>query len=251
MAAFQAVRRIVDADRWWAILDELDVTQDPERVRELELPLEELISTLVRLRISDPTAQTADEHTERQRHTVEAMLAHLGDIGTSDQRRGRIAYARWLVDDLVDPDLARVLASARDLSLVPAVAAVQSAGPHRRDDVEVLDLLLRLSAALGIDRLEDALRRADHRAGWARQQALGLALDLRRARRVAASATLEMAPDAPAEEAVHRFLGSRQEDLDRVQRLLASTEATAPDSLDALAVTARAVRTAIERPRPR
>ena len=251
VAAFQSVRRIVDADRWWAVLDELDATQEPDRVRELELPLEDLISTLVRLRISDPTAQTTDEHTERQRHTVEAMLAHLGDIGTSDQRRARIAHARWLVDDLVDTDLARVLASARDLTLVPAVAAVQSVATRRRDDVEVLDLLLRLSASLGIDQLEDALRRADHRTGWSRQQALGLSLDLRRARRVAASATLDLAPDAPVEKAVHRFLATRQEDLDRIQRLLASVEATSPDSLDALAVTARAVRTAIERPRPR
>ncbi|MFW5933256.1 MAG: NAD-glutamate dehydrogenase domain-containing protein, partial [Actinomycetota bacterium] len=117
VATFQWVRHIIDADRWWAALDQLDATQEAERVRELELPLEELLAILTRTLASDPTAPTSPRGIEAQRRVAHALIDNLGDVGTSDQRRARLAHMNWLVDDLVEPDLARLLAAARDLSL--------------------------------------------------------------------------------------------------------------------------------------
>ncbi len=249
VATFQTVRYIIDADRWWEALDDLDATQEPERVRELELPLEELLAALTRILASDPNAPTDPDGIRNQRHVAQALLEHLGDVGTPDQRRARTAHVRWLVDDLVEPSLARVLAAARDLGLVPDVAAVRAQLPDRDDELAILEVLLRLGAALGIDRLEDALRRADHLEGWSRQQRLGLALDLRRARRAASATALATAGSVTrADELAAGFIEPRRREVDRALRLIGQAESDAPESLDALAVAARAVRQAIERP---
>ena len=247
VATFQIVRRILDADRWWAALDELDATQEPERVRELEMPLEELLAVLTRTLASDPNAPTGPQGIRVQQGVAQALLDNLGDVGTSDQRRARLAHVRWLVDDLVEPDLARVLAAARDLGLVPDVAAVRAMLADVEDGLVILEVLLRLGAALGIDRLEEVLRRADHLEGWARQQRLGLALDLRRARRAASATALAAHPTGTADQIVGQFIEPRRREVERALRVISQAEADAPESLNAAAVAARAVRQAIER----
>ncbi|MFP4149645.1 MAG: NAD-glutamate dehydrogenase domain-containing protein, partial [Nitriliruptoraceae bacterium] len=179
-AALQAAIHIVDAQHWWARLDELQDAHDPARLRELELPVEELVVTLARVLLTDPTAPAPQAATGTQRPMAERVLAGLGQLGTRTQRRARAAHARWLVDDLVEPDLAHLLAGARDLTLIPDVAAVQASLRTGVDDLVVADVLLQVSERLGIDRLEEALRRTGAAGGWARRERLGLSMDLRR-----------------------------------------------------------------------
>ncbi len=277
-AALQAAIHIVDAGRWWSRLDELTDAHDPARLRELELPLEELVLTLARILLTDPTAPDPLEAAEEQRATATRLLEGLHGLGTTGQRQARNAHVRWLLDDLVEPDLTHLLADARDLALVPDVVAVRSLLPADPGELRIADALLRLSERLGIDRLEEALRRVDARSGWARRERLGLAMDLRRARRSAAVLTLQplaaRAPEGTGAAAagatagrgfaatgdgtevaqvsalVDTFLAARRAHLERTRETVAAAEAADTGSLDALGVAARAVRETIER-RPR
>ncbi|MEX2548926.1 MAG: NAD-glutamate dehydrogenase domain-containing protein [Nitriliruptoraceae bacterium] len=255
----QATRHIVDADRWWAMLDELATEQEPARLRELELPLEELVTTLTRVLLTDPTAPPPEATADHQHAIATELLRSLDRLGSSAQRRARTAHARWLVDDLVEPELARFLAGARDLALVPDVASVRGNLPSDPGDQPVADALLRLSERLGIDRLEDALRRAEGGGEWARRQRLGLGMDLRRARRAAAVSALTRTPVGTAtdivgttgsEAAVERFLEGRREPLERAWETITAAESADVAGLEALGVAARTVRETIER-RPR
>ncbi len=252
----QATRHIVDADRWWTMLDELATEQEPSRLRELELPLEELVTTLTRVLLTDPTAHSPEDAADQQHAIATELLASLDQLGTTGQRRARTAHARWLVDDLVEPELARFLAGARDLALVPDVAAVRGALPSDPGDRPVADALLRLSEQLGIDRLEDALRRSEGGGEWARRQRLGLGMDLRRARRAAAVSALTRTPvgvdsdivgTTGSEAAVERFLEGRRAPLARAWQTIAAAESAESGGLEALGVATRTVRETIER----
>ena len=270
----QAAVHIVDAHRWWDRLASLQEGHDPARLRELELPLEELVITLARVLLTDPTAPDPEVAAVEQRAIASRLLTELDHLGTRTQRRARTAHLHWLADDLVEADLAQLLACARDLALVPDVAAVAAALPTDRSsapaETTITDVLLQLSEKLGIDRLEEALRRAPTRSAWTQRERLGLLMDLRRARRAATITALSVpAPSQPAAdllaeppeatggptsaEAVERFLAGRRHHLERTRATVAAAEAvtTADDPqssvLDALGVAARAIRETIER----
>jgi glutamate dehydrogenase len=259
-AALQAAVQIADAQRWWARLDDLQEGHDPARLRELELPIEELVLTLARVLLTDPTAPEPAEAAAMQAATASRVRDGLDRLGTRAQRRARAAHVRWLLDDLVEPDLAHVLAGARDLALVPDVAAVQGSLQVGVDDLAITDVLLQLSERLGIDRLEEALRRVDARSGWARRERLGLAMDLRRARRTAAvialsaalvrddgSSSAAAASEVDVADVVDRFLHARREHLERARDTITEAESSEGWGLDALGVATRAVRQTVER----
>jgi glutamate dehydrogenase len=253
--AIQAAIHIVDAERWWTRLDALDGHHDPARRRELELPLEELVVTLARVLLTDPTAPDPIDAAQEQRHIADHLLATLDGLGTRGQRRARSAHARWLADDLVEPDLARLLAAARDLALVPDVAAVRRHLPAHLTEAAAADALLQLSDRLGVDRMEETLRRVDVRSSWARRERLGLSMDLRRARRAAAVAVLSGTAEGGGDPddisaTIERWLEGRQEHLQRTRETVAAAASAEHHQLDALAVAARAIRETVER-RPR
>ena len=244
--AFQAVRLVIDADRWWGYLDVLDATQEPARVRELESPVEELLATLTRVVISDPTVSSLEDIADAHAQVAEVILDGVSELGTLEQRRARIAHTRWLVDDLVEPALARFLASTRDLTLTPDVAAVRRVTGPGRSDAEIVDALLRVGEALDIDRLTDALRRGEPEPGWGRRQRIGLSMDLRRARRAAVAELLSSDPTLTADEAVDAWLAPREGHVSETRAVVADAVVAGYGNTDALGVAARRVRETVE-----
>jgi glutamate dehydrogenase len=248
--AAQVARDIIDADRWWAALDALEHDQEPERVRELEQPVELLLQTLTAVILEDslvPGAVQPASRTVRTRAVVDAMLEEAGTLGTEQQRSARAAHSRWLVDDLIDPDLARFLACARDLALAPDAVAVLDTIDGERAAGPVLDALLRLGDALGIDRLEDGLRRAAPEGYWDARQRRGLAADLRRRRREAAIVALRGTPPGEERAGVASFLAARSVALTRVRATLQDLDSHDRGDLDGIAVVERALRALIDR----
>jgi glutamate dehydrogenase len=245
--AYNAARATFGADRWWDWLDAHEASHPPDRILELETPLRTLLTAVTATLLTEPLPADATSLVERDRPVAQALTAGLMGLGTADQRRARVAHARWLIDDLVDPDLARLLASARDLAMVPDVAQVLSAGSQPRRAVDVADTFLRLGDGLGIDRLEDLLARVNPTTVWGRRQRTGLTADLRRARRDATETALAAAPDLPEAEAVERFLAVRGPAVDRARAVIAEAERSDPDRLDAAGVAARTIWDAIER----
>ncbi len=245
--AYNAARATFGADRWWDWLDAHEVSHPPDRILELETPLRTLLTAVTANLLTEPLPADATALVERDRPVAEALIAGLMGLGTADQRRARVAHARWLVDDLVDPDLARLLASARDLAMVPDVAQVLTAGARPRRAVDVADTFLRLGDGLGIDRLEDLLARVMPTTVWGRRQRTGLTADLRRARSDATETALAACPDLPEAEAARRFLDERAPAVDRARAIIAEAERSDPDRLHAAGVAARTIWDAIER----
>lgn len=196
LAAFQAARLGLDADRWWAELDALELTHGPDRVRDLEPHVEQLLATWTRIGLLSNEPDTIALVTG-WRHTRTVVTGESTTIGSEGSRRARDAHARWLIDDLVEPTLARRLADAPLLALVPDIAATA----ERLGSVPpavVADTMVRVGERLGLDRLEQGLHRFTTGSHWARAQRLGLLDDLRRIRRRATRLALITDPADPA-----------------------------------------------------
>ncbi|MTV27562.1 NAD-glutamate dehydrogenase [Nitriliruptoraceae bacterium ZYF776] len=245
--AYRTARATVDAPRWWAAVDALerDGLQDAGRIREHHELIDRLVADVTATVLTDPASADPAAVVERDRPVVEVLLAGAFELGTGTQRRARLAHARWLVDDLVDADLARFLACARDLATVPDVAAVAAVTP--RSAADVADVAFRLGDHLGVDRLEEQLRREQPSEPWARRQQRGLSRDLRRLRRDAAAAAFLATPDVEVAEVVERFLADRDRAVSRALKVVEEAEHGDRHGLDAIAVAARAVREAVDR----
>jgi glutamate dehydrogenase len=239
----------VDADRRWAAVEALVDTHDPERLRELADVVDDLVVDLTTSLLVDPLL-TRDPSAllERDRDVATALIDEGLRLGSGTQQRARVAHARWLVDDLVDPDLAAFLALAPDLSVIPDVAVLTATTGRSASDVA--DIAFRLDEQLALDRLAHQLQRVPLGDGWARRQHRGVERDLRRLRRDAAAAALASddgsAGDVTAEALVTRFVADHAGPLERAHGTVAQLERDTA-SLDAVAVALRAIRDAVER----
>jgi glutamate dehydrogenase len=245
VTAYWIARDALDADRYFTAADLTD--HEPARRRELAATIEQTVAGV--------TAGLVDRtETERDPESVAVQLGEVVqeiaepvfDLGNTDQRRARQAHARWLMDDLVEPELARFLASGPDLVLVPQAAEAIALLGDSRQATATLDCLLRIGAALGIERLEELLARVRPTDPWAQRQRDGIAADLRRARRIAAVAALAGGPRLEVTEAVERFLADQGHARARIQRVLDEASAGDGPVLDAIAVAARTVRAAVD-----
>jgi glutamate dehydrogenase len=238
--AWEAARQVLDADQHAAALEELAEAQSPERLNELHGHLHDLLAHTTATLLADPGLETPTQLIARDRKVARTLAPELLTAGTEDQRRARVAHARWLVDDLVPPDLARFIACARDLIIVPDVAVVAEALPER-EIVDLADAFLRLGAELGIDELELALERVDTTDPWARRQRRGLETDLRRLRREASATALRLWPDHDEPAAVEALVRDRAGRVRRARSLINEVASGDPLPLDGVAVATRAV----------
>jgi glutamate dehydrogenase len=245
--AYGVARAVFDSGRWWELLDAHQASHSPERLLELEAPLRVLLTAVTATLLTEPLPADVAQLVARDRPVAQALRAGLMELGTTNQRRARVAHARWLVDDLVDPELARLLASARELPMVTDVAQVLAAATRPRRAVDIADAFLRLGDGLGIDRLEDLLTRITPSTPWGRRQRAGLLSDLRRARRDAAEHAIAAHPDLSEAEAATRFLAARTVAIERSHGVIAEAEHSDPGRLDAAGVGARSIWDAIER----
>ncbi|MFA9430810.1 NAD-glutamate dehydrogenase [Egicoccus sp. AB-alg2] len=243
--AYFVAREVVRAAHWWDLLEQAQSLHDPQRALELEQIVDRLVARVASTVLLDPLLRTPTSLLERDRPVADELLDNMLDLGTPSQRRARVAHARWLVDDLVDPELARFLACAGDLAMIPDVAYVLSRAAGKRNPSDVADAFLRLGETLHVDRIEQALERAAVHTPWARRQRGGLANDMRRLRREATLTALERFPDDPESEAVQQFLVERPSALERIRTVV--KQADGQESLDAIAVAVRTIRDAIER----
>jgi glutamate dehydrogenase len=245
--AYMIARDALDADDWWAMLDALEVDNDPERIDELTQALERLVAAVATGVVRHPALRSdPDSLAGRIGEVVKQLRASASELGSDAQRLARSAYIRWLIDDLVEPELARFLGMARDLGLVPEIADVVVDLEGRRDASEVADAFLRVGEALKVEALEEMILRVDVKDAWAHRQRDGIRSDLRRIRRDAARMALLAHPDQAADEAVAEHV---DEWAPQIATIVTMIDAIDPEatSLDALAVCARAVHQIVER----
>jgi glutamate dehydrogenase len=242
VVAYRIARTCLQAEQRWEQLELLEQTHDPQRVRELETPLHRVLGAVTSSLLTDPQELDPLQALDRIGKVASELIGGMLQLGTTEQRRGRIGHARWLVDDLVDPDLARFLACASDLAMIPDVARVMDLLGDDRAATDVADAFLRLGDALGIDRLEALLERLPATVGWSRRQKRGLATDLRRSRGDAALLAMRAHGGRSEQEAVVRFVTSRADQIARAARVIDEAERAEEAPLDAIAVAVRQVR---------
>jgi glutamate dehydrogenase len=244
VVAHRIARTVLDASRLWALVDEMETTHDTQRVRDVDDDLEATIRAITTGLVDDPRIRAEpDALLDRLEGVYTDLHAQLVDLGTSAQRRARAAHLTWLVDDLVDPELAHVLAVARDLRVLPEVAdVVASTG---RDPSDVMNVFLLIGEQLAIDELEALTSRIHPQGTWQQRQTDGIVGDLRRARHDAAVAALRDHPNGTPAEVVARFVDTRRDALDRARRVVSQLDQGHPSLADAIAVGARMVRRAL------
>ncbi len=246
--AYRVAREVIDAPRWWDLLDLAIGEHDPARLLELEHQVDQLVADLTITLLTDPGLADPTALLARDRPVAEVLVERLLTLGTAEQQRGRMAHARWLIDDLIDPDLARLLACARDLALIPDVAIIASSAPGDRPPDAVAGAALLMGARLGLDQLESALTRVEVTEAWQRRQHAGLASDLRGLRRAATLSALRARPSTTAGEAVEGWVADRAGAVERARRIAGQAAADHAHGLDAVAVAARAVRDVLAEP---
>ncbi len=247
VVAYRLARGAIDAPELWRRIDGLDTSHDTSGPDELLAGVERVLVAVTTGLVTHPRIHSDPAGLALDLGRVATQLrASLLDLGTADQRHARNAYARWLRDDLVEPELATFLAIASDLTSLPEVTDVTVA--ERLDPSLVADVFLRVGEGLAVDRLEDLLARLKPEGVWARRQRDGVAAELRRARRDATMLVLRSHDLAHAAHAVEQFVSSRQAELDRVARIVRDLTPGERLTLDGVAVAARAVTDAIHRP---
>ena len=240
IAAYWAAREVGDGDRWWRGVEDLGEVLDPERQLDLKARVDSLVEALMRIYLDDPLVPDVAAIIARDRRTFDDVRQRLSDLGTDAQRRGRIAQAQGLTDDLVTPDLADVLSSITVLTMVPDAAAV--ARDSGADAAGVVDAMVTVGDALGIDTLGMVLRRITPQGSWQRRQHHGLLADLRRLRRRAVETALADGPDSTsAGDALEQWLAANAPRVQQTLDLTRSVETIEPPSLDAVAVAVRAI----------
>jgi glutamate dehydrogenase len=250
VAAYWVAREVTDAADAWDRLDALAGVLAPDRQLVLKQEIDALVAELTRTYLNEPELDDLAAMIERDRPVVSALRHELMDIGTATQRQRRVDRANTLMDDLVDPDLATYLACAGDLSLGPGVAAVVrssgDAGVHPPS--AVADAFLRLSSALGVDRLRRVLDRIEPEGRWARWQHGGLLTELSHVQREAVGRAFADAPTLPEAQAVQRFLDQHGDAVEHAIDLIREVESDDDPSLDAVGVAVRTLRRAAASP---
>ena len=214
-----------------------------ERRREAESALALTVQALGAVLLRRPITAAS---VTAGRVVLETMRGALdgGEIGPESRRVARAATRDMLEDNLVAPDVAHLLAMAPDLWVAPVLLRLAVDAPDL-DVPAATDVILRTNAALGLDRLEQALDRdLSLEDRWARLQAWGVRTDIEEVRWLAAASILA-GGTGPA--AVEAFLDDRRARVRAATELIAAVDRTRPTRLDAVAVSVRAVRDALMR----
>ena len=173
-----------------------------------------------------------------------AAFAELAGViataGPDDWRAHRTAVADALVEQGVDPDLARSHAWQPELTHSPDIAQVAQITGRSLQDVAATSSWSASSctstpSSSGVFALKSESR-------WERWAALAMEDDLMAVRREVAERVLLAAPDSPVEEAVELYLATRSETYERLNRLLGGLDGDIEVGLAALTVALRQVR---------
>ncbi len=242
LAATLAAWHVVDVSRWWTEMDVVDTMLPPERTHPLATELARLVMGIARRYLDDPLLPDVHAVVERDGETFEALRTTLPRAGTPARARRHRAAAGRLVDDLVDPDLADVLAGSGDLGLVVDIAA--AARDLDADPAVVTDAMFRIASTLGLDRLASIVERTPVSPGWERRERKGLAADVQRLHAAALQRGVEaVTADGDSwsmDDVVAAMRTANPQRRGRVSDLLAQVEALPSPPISAVSVLVRA-----------
>ncbi len=240
VAAYWIARCVAEAPATWRVFEEPIVASDPRLQNELATTLSGLLEALTRDYLRRGEGAAIGRVCERDRPAFEALRDEMPSIGSDKRRRLRSGIADQMRRDGIESLDAVQIASLPLLEMAPDVASIARA--TGRSLVDVAETLLRVSEAVGIDRLATALQQLHITDDWQRALRWTILDDLDDIRRDGTLRVLNAHQSLTGVDAVDVFLAERTRSVGSLSRLLRQVEVDRPIRLDAAAVVARAAR---------
>jgi glutamate dehydrogenase len=241
--AFRIARDVTGAVVRWADVEALDGAIDPEIQNELMTGVDWLVETTSRWYLVHATGHALAGAIDDARESFEELSGVIEQIGPEAWRDEHEHAARRLEAAGVPAPLARRHAFQAELVHGPDIIAV--AHTSGRTVLEVARAFFLLGERLQLDWLEKQVESMPGGSRWQRWALQSMEDDLFTLRRSLAEAVLDECGGLPIDEAVEKFLESRQDAYARLQRFMRSLAVEGMGDLAPLTVALRQIRSLI------
>ncbi len=241
--AFRIARDVTGAVQRWADVEALDYLIDPGIQNELMTGVDWLVETTSRWYLVHATGRELADAVADARASFEELSGVIDQIGPEAWREEHEHAARRLEAEGVPPALARRHAFQSELVHGPDIITVSHA--TGRTVLEVARAFFLLGERLQLDWLEKQVEAMPGGSRWQRWALQSMEDDLFTLRRSLAEAVLDECEGLPIDEAVEKFLESRDDAYVRFQRFLRSLAVDGMGDLAQVTVSLRQIRSLI------
>jgi glutamate dehydrogenase len=207
--AYRIAREVTGAEAAWEAIEELAGRIEPAAQTKLMTGIDSLVDVVTRWYLTASPDEDLESTIATGREGFERLAAALPQLGNEERRQAREQEAAPLIAAGVPEEIARAYALRPALIHAPNVVAVAATSGQSVEDVG--RVFVAVGERVELDRLEaelSSLPVAGRMQRWALQ---AVREDARAARREIARRALEEAPGVAPDEAVERFLASREE----------------------------------------
>jgi glutamate dehydrogenase len=241
--AFRIARDVTGAVQRWADVEALDGVIDPSIQGELMTGVDWLVETSSRWYLVRAPGRNLAGAVDDARASFEELSDVIDQIGPEVWREEHEHVARRLEAEGVPGALARRHAFQAELVHGPDIITVSHA--TGRTVLEVARAFFLLGERLQLDWLEKQVEAMPGGSRWMRWALQSMEDDLFTLRRSLAEAVLDECSGLPIDEAVEKFLESRDDAFTRLQRFMRSLAVDGMGDLAQLTVALRQIRSLI------
>jgi glutamate dehydrogenase len=216
--AYRIARDVTLAGQRWSAIEELTGTLDPSLHREMLGGVDDLVETIARVFIAQPSMGTISELTEMYGKGFAELSAEIQSIGPKRWQAKNDETAQALIDSGAPTALA--YRHAYQDELVHGTDIVDVANATGRSVIDVAKAFFRAGQSFHIDWLERQLANLPTETRWQRWARLSLAYDLMALRRRIVERIFDESPDADADAAVDAFISTHLQEEGRLTRLM-------------------------------
>ena len=241
--AFRIARDVTGAVQRWADVEALDGLIDPGIQNELMTGVDWLVETSSRWYLVHATGKHLAEAVDDARTSFEELSGVIDQIGPEAWREEHEHAARRLEAEGVPAAIARRHAFQAELVHGPDIITV--AHTTGRTVLEVARAFFLLGERLQLDWLEKQVEAMPGGSRWQRWALQSMEDDLFTLRRSLAETVLDECGGLPIDEAVEKFLETRDDAFTRLQRFMRSLAVDGMGDLAQLTVALRQIRSLI------
>ncbi|MGZ8630653.1 MAG: NAD-glutamate dehydrogenase [Actinomycetota bacterium] len=241
--AFRIARDVTGAVQRWSDVEALDGLIDPDIQNELMSGVDWLVETTSRWYLVRSAGRRMAEAVDDARESFRELSGVIDQIGPEAWREEHEHTVRRLEAEGVPAEIARRHAFQAELVHGPDIIAVSHA--TGRTVLEVARGFFLLGERLELDWLEHQVEDMPGGSRWQRWALQSMEDDLFTLRRSLAEAVLDECDGLPIDEAVEKFLESRDDAYTRLQRFMRSLAVDGMGDLAQLTVALRQIRSLI------
>ena len=216
--AYRIARDVTLAGQRWSAIEELTGTLDPALQREMLGSIDNLVETITRVFVAQPSDASMAELIETYGRGFAELAGEIQSIGPKRWQDQNNEIAQQLIDHGAPPELA--YRHAYQDELVHGTDIVDVSVATGRPLLEVAKAFFRAGQSFHIDWLERQLTDLPAETRWQRWARLSLAYDLMALRRQIVERIFEESPEAEADAAVDAFISTHLEQEGRLTRLM-------------------------------